>query len=388
MRNQLLLFTGVLFVILFFSYFIIPFSMLLFPQTAESGTVLFAVFAVTAAAAFSIFTAESGRQLAVVWISASAAVFLYAASVSLLDVSLDVDAESRGVELTEYEPFSETGRPAQLGTEASLQLEENAPALDGATALYPVYAAFVEAVYPKGDYMPYSPARSTVVSTQTPDAFERLIAGNTDIIFTAAPSAAQEEAAAEAGVTMERTPIGLEAFVFLVHKSNPVTALSEEEIRSIYSGEISRWSELGGLPAAITAFQRPEGSGSQTALQSFMGETPIAEAPQDRTPAGMGGILEETASLRSERSAIGFSFRHFALSMTEDHALKPVHVNGVPPSHDTIRSGAYPITSEFYAIRLAENDAPEIDELLDWILSEEGQSLVEQSGYVPINEQS
>ncbi|WP_279401693.1 substrate-binding domain-containing protein [Piscibacillus salipiscarius] len=66
---------------------------------------------------------------------------------------------------------------------------------------------------------------------------------------------------------LNMTPIGREAFVFFVHADNPVDSLKVEEIQGIYSGNITNWKEVGGEDVEIRAFQRPEGSGSQTMLK-------------------------------------------------------------------------------------------------------------------------
>ncbi|MFD2879322.1 PstS family phosphate ABC transporter substrate-binding protein [Paenibacillus rhizoplanae] len=106
-----------------------------------------------------------------------------------------------------------------------------------------------------------------VLCTSTSEAYKRLIAGNADIIFAAAPSLAQTKQAKLAGRELKLTPIGREAFAFFVNKRNPVDSLSIDQIKDIYSGTVTNWKEVGGKKASIRAFQREENSGSQTKLQ-------------------------------------------------------------------------------------------------------------------------
>lgn len=294
--------------------------------------------------------------------------------------------EERGVELMDYQPFKEKSDLAELDGESSFKLDSKLPRLDGATALYPLYASFVEAVYPSGEYNPYGIEEwdeSPVVSTTTGEAYDRLIRGETDIIFVAGPSDLQVAAAEKAGVQFNMTPIGREAFVFFVHEDNPVDSLKLEEIRQIYAGDLDDWSEVGGETDTIRAFQRPEGSGSQTALQRVMGEEKLMDAPVEDVPEGMGGIIEQTAAYHNHKNAIGFSFRFYATEMVEDHDIKLLQVNGIAPTVETIADGTYPITSEFYAITTEENYET-YKPFLDWMTSEEGQTLVERTGYVPL----
>lgn len=291
-----------------------------------------------------------------------------------------VDGE---VDLFEYEAFTGSGKLAELDAPASFKLTADLPRLDGATALYPLYAAFTEAVYPEGNYPVYDPGFSKVVSTTTPEAYDRLLAGETDIIFVAGPSSGHQNRAEAKGLELKMTPIGREAFVFFVNARNPVDGLSSDEIRSIYSGEVTDWSELGGKDDEIRAFQRPVDSGSQTTFIKFMGDTPIEEPEIEEMASGMGGIISEVASYRNYKNAIGYTFRFFSTEMVRNDKIKLLAIDGVEPSIETIRSDEYPLSSEFYAVT-AGSDNPNVQPFIDWILSEEGQELVERTGFVSI----
>lgn len=291
--------------------------------------------------------------------------------------------EERGVSLRDYQPFKPKSDLAELDQPSTFDIGTNIPRLDGATALYPMYASFVEAVYPEADYNPDSPEVSSVVSTTTGIAYERLVKGETDIIFVAGPSDQQLAVAERQGVEFQMTPIGREAFVFFVHEDNPVDSLELEQIQSIYAGDVTNWDEVGGETDSIRAFQRPEDSGSQTALQRLMGDKKLMDAPVEDVPEGMGGIIEQTASYQNHKNAIGFSFRFYATEMVDKHAIKLLRVNDVSPTVETIGDGTYPITSEFYAVTTTDK-YEQYKPFIDWITSEEGQSLVEKTGYVPL----
>ncbi len=142
----------------------------------------------------------------------------------------------RDLMLWQYQPFEEDTKAVRLEEESTLQFTKyQRLKLDGATALYPVYAAFVQAVYPEGEYARYSGAWADsggiVACTGTVDAYERLIDREVDLIFCAAPSQEQRDAAEAAGMELYLTPIGREAFVFFVNSRNPVTGLTVEQVR-------------------------------------------------------------------------------------------------------------------------------------------------------------
>ncbi|UJF27303.1 PstS family phosphate ABC transporter substrate-binding protein [Planococcus sp. 107-1] len=284
------------------------------------------------------------------------------------------------VDLFVYEPFKENEKLARLDSKASFAIEGELPILDGATALYPLFAAFAEATYPEGVYEPH---RGPVATTTTPSAYSRLIKGNADIIFAAEPSIGQLQDAKEAGVELELTPIGREAFVFFVNSRNKISDLSSEDICGIYSGDIENWKELGGKNDEIRPFQRPEDSGSQTMFIKFMGDTEIEKPETENLESGMGGIIEEVASYRNYKNAIGYTFRFYSTEMVKNDKIKLLSIDGIEPSIENIRSSDYPLASEFYAITAGSKN-PNVEPFLEWILSGEGQKLVEDTGFVPV----
>ena len=71
--------------------------------------------------------------------------------------------------------------------------------------------------------------------------------------------------------------------------------------------------------------------------------------------------------------------------MIADKGIKLLSIDGIAPTVDNIRSGAYPLTSNFYAVTTQHSNANS-QKLIDWILSPEGQQLIEQTGYAGINQ--
>lgn len=278
--------------------------------------------------------------------------------------------QAKSVELDKYLPFEDDSEVVKI--EASLALDGDLPVLDGAAALYPVFSAFVNAVYPEnsvsfdGESFTHE---SALQFSNTRGAYKSVADGTVDIIFCAKPSAEQLAYAEENGVELELIPIGCEAFVFLVNKNNPVDGLTSEQVRKIYSGEITRWSEVGGNSSLIDALQRNEGSGSQTGMLSFMGDTEMK-----RNPMGFMG------------SAIGYSYRYYVEGIVENGGVKMLSLDGVYPDKENVANGSYPIIGNLYAVYDKSNPNPNIPVLIDWILSEEGQRIVEESGYSPLKE--
>jgi phosphate transport system substrate-binding protein len=280
--------------------------------------------------------------------------------------------------MTIYAPFTDDTQAAKLPGKASITITGELPRLDGATALYPVYAAFANAVYNEAGY-----SRDAVVCTNTSNAYKSIVSGECDVIFVAQPSKKQIQAAKTAGAELIFTPIGREAFVFLVGKSNPIDGLSYQQLRNIYSGKTAHWKTLGwDAGGSVIAFQRPEGSGSQTGLQGIMDGLPIMKPrplPDERL-IGTGSLMKQVSvEWIGVQPAIGYSYRYYAVTMYPNPDAKILKINGVYPSSESISNGIYPFTGNFYAVTNGQATG-NVKRLLDWILSDEGQYLIEQTG--------
>lgn len=102
-------------------------------------------------------------------------------------------------------------------------------------------------------------------------------------------------------------------------------------------------------------------------MNSFMGDRIIAK----KSPLAIIG------------SSIGFSFRYYMDGIVGNEAVKMISLNGVYPSAENIQNGSYPVISQFYCIYRADNE--NIQVLIDWLLSDEGQQIIEKTGYVRLN---
>ena len=289
------------------------------------------------------------------------------------DVNINVD---------EYLPFDVNSKIVKLGHKASLNLTDNLPVVDGAAAVFPVYSAFVNAVYPDTVKLHTAP----FLYTNTSNGYIALANKAEDIFFGAYPSKEQIMYAESVGTKFEYTKIGSEAFVFFVNKDNPVDELTEKQIKGIYSGKITNWKEVGGKDEKIIAFQRNKGSGSQSMLKRFMGTEDIMEAPKEEVNEFMVGIIEQVANYKNYSGAIGFSFRYYLEGIIQNDNVKMIKVNGVKPDKENIANGKYKITTPLYAVTYEGNNNPNVKKLIDWVLSEEGQEIIEKTGYVGIGE--
>lgn len=306
-------------------------------------------------------------------------VSLYVLLTRRLSNNFSDSAQPKMVDVGRYLPFEEGSDLPKIDTD--FRLDGDLPVLDGAAALVPVYAAIINATYPEGSvtyeggvfsddnyYGENFAEDSAMRYRNTVRGYKAIVDGDTDILFSAAPSAEQKAYAVEQGVELIYVPIGLEAFVFFVNGQNPVEGLTTAQIRDIYSGKIKNWKAVGGPDRPINPVTRLKGSGSQSVMDAFMGDSAI------------GG----KSLLTLFGASLGYSFRFYLMDMVGDADVKVLSLNGVYPDRETIRSGAYPIVATFYAVYRADDPNENVKKLIDWILSPEGQSLIEAVGYVPL----
>ena len=276
--------------------------------------------------------------------------------------------QAKSVEVDEYLPFASETKIVKK--EASEKLEGDLPKIDGAAALVPVFNSFVYSLYPEssvkyenGDFT----KDSALQYHNTRGAYKGIVDGDIDIAFCAKPSNEQVQYGLDKGVELELTPIGREAFVFLVNKNNPVDNLTMDQLKDIYNGKITNWKDVGGANRPINVVQRNKGSGSQTSLEKLFG---------DKIASNFFGPLG---------ASIGFSFRFYVEELTKHGHIKMLEVNGVYPDRNNVQSNAYPIVSNFFAVTRKGETNPNVQKVLDFVLSPTGQSIIDEVGYVGLN---
>ena len=317
-------------------------------------------------------------------------VIFFAVTVVICGIKYGIEAYDRSITINttpninvhEYLPFEEDSKIVKLDKEASLKFAPgNLPRLDGAAAVFPVYSAFVNAVYPETTEL----WDGVFEYNNTVGGYIELGLKHTDIFFGAYPSEEQIAEAKANGTEFVYTPIGKDAFVFFVHKDNPIDNLTTEQVQAIYAGEITNWKEVGGENEKIAAYQRNEGSGSQSMLIRFMDGKEIMDPPSEMVNDLMSGIVERVSDYRSKSNSIGFSYRYYLEGIIKNPDIKILSIDGVAPTVENIKNGTYPISGPLYAVTYEGNNNENVEKLLEWVLSEEGQEIIEKTGYVGIN---
>ena len=280
-------------------------------------------------------------------------------------------------------PDSPASSAASEVTAAPFLPVEDFPALDGSTACIPLMAQMLADT----TGMDLEEAQSIISVSTTAYAWESFGLYNTDtkmLVVYEAPDSVKEELEA-ANVQLEQKPIGVDALVFIVNEDNPVTDLTQQQLRDIYAGKITNWKDVGGQDLDIVAFQRRSDSGSQTLFQKLLiqgGE--LMDPPTELAPTAMGELVDSLAAYNNSANAIGFSVYYYIDQMYSQPGLRLLSVDGVMPSNDTLADGSYPLCNDFYAVIHpdAAADSPE-RRLYDWLDTADGIACIQKAGYVP-----
>ena len=203
-----------------------------------------------------------------------------------------------------------------------------------------------------------------------------------DIVLGTGPNADERADAERLDAELVMVPVCYDAFVFLVNSGNPVEGLTAEQIRSVYTGMTRDWAALGGDPGLIRAYQRPHGSGSQTAMEELVMDGYPLTAEENYISDGMADLIAQVGNYDNGRESIGYSYLYYVDALYKSGSLKVLNVDGVAPTPENLRSGAYPYTVYYYAVYVKGNE--NAARFTDWLTSDEGQRCVQQAGYIAL----
>ena len=261
---------------------------------------------------------------------------------------------------------------------------ENLPRLDGSTSTAPLATAMAAVLLGESEE---EEVADLISFSRTTGSYRALMAGKCDLVIAAEPNAVVFDEMEEAGFEIMMEPFAMDALVFMVNADNPVDSLTLDELRGIYTGEITNWSEVGGEDIEIAPFQRNAESGSQVLMEKLVMDGVEMMAPPEGYMLGaMGELIDAVKSYDNSANALGYTVYYYANDMQMADGLKLLKIDGVEPNKETIGSGEYPFLNPYFvAMNAAEPEDSMTSVLFDWILGPDGQKLVDMQGYVPVN---
>lgn len=243
--------------------------------------------------------------------------------------------------------------------------------VNGSTTVLPILQAVTEAYTAEHPETTFS-----VAGTGSGNGIRAVVDSMADVGMSSRWIRDNEVAQAhDNGVYIVPFAVALDGIIPVVHPSNPVKGLSAEQLRGIYNGSITNWSELGGEDRPIVSISRDSSSGTYGVWVDVVLKGDRVSAGTQLLPSN-GGIVQ---AVSSNRNAIGY----VGIGYLSD-SLKAVHLDGVEPVQENVRNGSWPIARSLWVFT---NNWPEGETLrfINFLLHpEKGQKHVESTGYVPL----
>lgn len=243
--------------------------------------------------------------------------------------------------------------------------------VQGSTTVLPIAQAAAEAFMQNN-----AQANISVRGGGSGNGISALIEGTCDIADASRPMKEKEILLCqEKGVSPVPHIVAMDGIAVIVHSSNPIQALSMEQIKDIYTGKISNWKELGGQDLKIVVVSRDSSSGTFETFSEIVlkGEKIIPESLAQSSNQTVATVISTT------KGAIGYVGLGYIGS-----TVKALQVNEIIPEQATVLSGKYPISRPLYMYTDGAAQGVAKD-FLEFVYSQEGQKIVEEQGFVPLS---
>jgi len=210
-----------------------------------------------------------------------------------------------------------------------------------------------------------------------------LINGTTDIAESSRPmkDKEKEEVKAKRGNEVLELPVAVDGLAVYVHESNPVSELTLQQIKAIYTGQIKNWKEVGGRDDRILLYSRENNSGTY----AYFKEHVLENADFHPTVQTLPGTAAVINALAKDRRGIGYGGIAYGKGIKHLKVKRDASSPAVEPTMENVLTSKYPI-SRFLYWYFAGAPTGDLKALSLWVLSKEGQTVVEKVGYYPLSD--
>ena len=175
---------------------------------------------------------------------------------------------------------------------------------------------------------------------------------------------------------LTETILALDGIAIIVNPANTLQDLTLEQIASIYTGEVTNWSELGGADGEIVVIGREAGSGTRDGFESITGTADACVYRQELTSTG-----DVITTVASNPNAIGYA----SLASVKD-TVKALSVGGVAPSNETVLDGSYKVQRPLVLVtKSSEALSQAAQAFFDYVTSADANEIITKAGAVPVN---
>lgn len=207
---------------------------------------------------------------------------------------------------------------------------------------------------------------------------EATVNGTADIGMSSRDLTADEKAKG-----IQETVIAKDGIAVAVNPANKVSGLTSEQIRKIFMGEISNWSEVGGDDQEIIVVSREDGSGTRSAFEELL---KVETEKDGKKASGLrkdANIAEGNGAVQSNIGTKANAIGYVSLGHVND-SIKPLEVDSVKATTENVLNGTYPVSRPFLFLTKGTPEAA-AKAFIDFVLSEQGQAIVEAEKYIKIN---
>ncbi|MBR4590546.1 MAG: substrate-binding domain-containing protein [Bacteroidaceae bacterium] len=192
-----------------------------------------------------------------------------------------------------------------------------------------------------------------------------------------------KEYADEKGVTLLSKPIARNALTFMINSENPVDNLSTQQIQGIYTGDITNWNEVGGEDIEIKAYVRNSSTFEQKEFETkVMDGLTVSSFPILNIS---GNQVVSYYQIITDKKAISYTPYYYHSVINGPSSTKAVGVDGVAMTRENILNGTYPYVTNVYASVRSDIDKSSVAyKIYEFLTTDEGQSIVDESGYIPL----
>jgi phosphate transport system substrate-binding protein len=210
-----------------------------------------------------------------------------------------------------------------------------------------------------------------------------LINGQTDIAESSRPMKDSEKASVKQkrGKEVIELPVAVDGLAVYVHERNPINELSVQQIKAIYTGAIKNWKEVGGTDGRIILYSRENNSGTYVYFKEHVLEN-ADFFPTAQTLPGTAAVINAVAK---DPRGIGYGGIAYGKGIKHLRVKADASSVAVDPTMENVLSAKYPISRWLYWY-FAGPPTGDALRLAQWVVSKEGQQVVENVGYYPLNE--
>jgi len=209
-----------------------------------------------------------------------------------------------------------------------------------------------------------------------------LINGGTDIASASRRMRERERHLAEKrGGEVLEIPVALDGVTIYVNVGNPVDSLTLEELKGIYTGKITNWKEVGGFDRKIIKYSRENNSGTYMYFQEVVLENRDYSDECQNLP----GTAAVVNAVSKDIGGIGYGGIAYSKGVKVIALKKTKKDKAYYPTKENIKKGLYPLSRKLFYYVFKSKYKGEIRKFIEWVLSLEGQRIVEEVGYIPIH---